>query len=73
SQSGLMPFANAHPSPSNQPPQHRNDLSFAGATPAGQQGGLGGPSIGQSHMPAGAGAMVPVAAPPQSLGLRADQ
>ena len=64
-QSGLMPFASPQPQgpPSLQhqhsaPPQHRNDLSFAGQ---------------------GAGAMVPLgpgvgpSAPPQSLGLRADQ
>ena len=85
-QSGLMPYA--PPSPQghgpgqgqNQPPQHRNDLSFAGAQPANTnpQGGLG-----LSHAMPGAGAMVQAGAMgqpgamalpgSQSLGVRADQ
>jgi len=72
-QSGLMPFASPqqaqpqhshqHQHQQNNPPQHRNDLSFAGPSGAGAMvplGPGGGPGAGMS-------------VPPQSLGLRADQ
>jgi serine/threonine protein kinase len=87
-QSGLMPFASAQPALQQQPSQgnlQRNDHSFAGPAGDPRLGGhtLGG--LGQNQPLAGTGAMVPMTqsglggalgqpgAPPQSLGLRADQ
>lgn len=73
--SGLMPFTPSQPPPrsehsyAGQPP---TQTGLGGSTQPGLGGQVQGLGLGQGLMP-GAGAMVPLGAPPQSLGLRGDQ